>query len=79
MSFKKTTWDDVAKNKCRKKPFMILKKYSGHGTTKLKVECPFCECINILYLWSLAGSGIRCKECGAMFGNDRAAYKFVKR
>lgn len=35
----------------------------GRGT--VQVECPFCGTITLCYVWSLAGSGKKCR-CGAV-------------
>lgn len=38
---------------------------SRFGKSKVDIECPFCREITTAYVWSLAGSGKKCK-CGAL-------------
>lgn len=35
------------------------------GRTTADIECPFCQCVMQVRVWSLAGSGKRC-DCGAL-------------
>lgn len=48
--------------------------YSGsHGKSTALVDCPFCqEKAIIIYVWSFAGGGKKCPNCGAMLSNYNA-------
>lgn len=37
-----------------------------NGRTLAAILCPFCGCTTEAYVWSLAGSGKRCGDCGAL-------------
>lgn len=39
---------------------------SEMGRRRIEVECPFCFATFWAFLWSLAGSGKRCSNCGAL-------------
>jgi len=51
-------------NKKSKKHYAFLLS-SEHGRSQCVIECPFCKHRVTAYLWSLAGSGKMCPECGA--------------
>lgn len=36
-----------------------------NGRTLASILCPFCGCTTEAYVWSLAGSGKRCRGCRA--------------
>ena len=40
------------------------------GRTTVGIECPFCGCAFEAILWSLAGSGKCCPDCGALHSRD---------
>lgn len=48
----------------------------GRGKTKTNVDCPFCNRQVEAYVWSLSGSGKKCK-CGALITRGNA-YKDIK-
>lgn len=45
----------------------------GSGRKLGKVDCPFCETTVDCYLWSISGSGKKCK-CGAIIYKTNASY-----
>ena len=47
---------------------------SEHGRSTVVITCPFCDCDVEAYCWSLAGSGKRCPECGAIHGGWGMTY-----
>ena len=54
---------------------------TGHGTSTLKVICPFCLQATIGYTWNLSGSGKRCESCKnngdyVILGRGSATMKF---
>lgn len=59
------------------RPYVPFGLVSQVGRTRWKIECPYCGQIVVGYLWSLAGSGKRCPECGALHKMDRS-YKSTK-
>lgn len=47
--------------------YRVTGERSGHGKSRIEIECPFCGCRSWAYLWSLYGGGKRCENaaCGA--------------
>lgn len=41
-------------------------KYFDKSGQTIKIRCPFCGIVVKAHVWSLAGSGKRCPECGAV-------------
>lgn len=48
------------------------KKDSRFGRSTAEVLCPFCDFIQKIYIWSFAGCGKRCDNCGVHLGHHRA-------
>lgn len=46
--------------------FSAWRTASGHGTSSGKAKCPCCSAVSDIYLWSFAGSGKRCNNCGVL-------------
>lgn len=44
------------------------KTNSSHGRSKGEVECPCCDSITDIYIWSFAGGGKRCSNCNVFLG-----------
>lgn len=51
------------------RPYKSSKGRTEHGRSTVVIECPFCQTKVTAYVWSLAGSGKKCPECGAIHGN----------
>lgn len=71
----KTTWNDVSAKNVEQKDFIATLFDRKHGKSTIKIVCPFCDTKFFAYIWSLAGIGKRCPDCGAMFGSGGVAYK----
>lgn len=41
---------------------------SNFGRSTVDIKCPYCSAITTAFVWSLAGSGKKCK-CGALHNN----------
>lgn len=52
--------------------------YSNFGTTYIYIRCPHCNGKTRAYVWSLAGSGKKCNDCGAMFTSFGQAWPVKK-
>lgn len=50
---------------------------SGHGTSTVEIVCPFCGTEVEAYIWSLAGGGKKCPECGAIHYNEGFTRKYL--
>ena len=73
----KTTWKDIHKSNCDKRKWYVFYTWGeANGRSRINTMCPFCKKGMSIYLWSLAGSGKRCK-CGALFGPRGYAYKIA--
>jgi len=65
MKYIKTTWDDrKAAEKREHKSTCRNSKQAGKSS--YWITCPFCDKEVIAYVWSIAGGGKRCPNCGAM-------------
>lgn len=51
------------------RPFTVHSRTPENGRSRILAECPFCEALVTIYLWSFAGSGKKRCKCGAMFYN----------
>lgn len=40
-----------------------------NGRSWCYIVCPFCQTRCRAYVWSLAGGGKKCPDCGALHGN----------
>lgn len=49
-----------------------------NGKSSIRIECPFCGASFIAYVWSLAGSGKKCKGCGALHGSFGIATRTIQ-
>lgn len=43
------------------------------GKRRIEIECPFCNATFWAYVWSLAGGGKKCPNCGAKHGSTGQA------
>lgn len=44
------------------------------GKSSISIACPFCDYHFIAYVWSLAGCGKKCPQCGAIHASFGVAY-----
>lgn len=44
------------------------------GRRRIEIECPFCWATFWAYVWSLAGGGKKCPNCGAMHTSYGSAH-----
>lgn len=49
-------------------PYNIIYSVSEMGRSYDVIECPICGCEFQGYIWSLAGSGKKCPQCGTKHG-----------
>ena len=76
------TWDEIGENHGKKGNSITQRRYecyygsSRHGKSTVRIKCPFCDEMNIAYIWSLSGGGKRCEDCGSMFGSHGEAFQY---
>jgi hypothetical protein len=56
--------EKVNDNKMEQRDHEAYNYWSEHGKSTVIIKCPFCQEEVLAYVWSLAGSGKKCK-CGA--------------
>lgn len=54
--------------------FKVLARYSEHGRTSIRIECPFCFARFLAFVWSISGGGKKCPNCGAKHASFGLAY-----
>jgi len=77
IEYRKTSWSDPPW-KTKAKDHERYHFTSEFGRSTDKIICPFCDHPVVVYIWSLAGSGKRCPECGAMHSNYGQSYRRKK-
>lgn len=50
----------------RRTPYKSYGYIGTFGRASVKIVCPFCGTIVTAYIWSLAGGGKKCPDCGAI-------------
>jgi hypothetical protein len=54
--------------------FKMFDVISEMGKRRGSIDCPFCNFRFTAYVWSIAGGGKKCPNCGAMHGSFGQAY-----
>ena len=77
MDFLKTTINDVYNDKIEteQRDYKAYNRCSEFGKSTIDIDCPFCKTTMTAYIWSICGSGKRCKNCGAILSAVTGAHR----
>jgi hypothetical protein len=61
------------------RPYTTRNRVAAMGKSSVMAECPFCGSTVILFLWALAGNGMKRCACGAAMHRDGIARRRAER
>lgn len=78
MKYSKTRADDVGLPDTEARTYTVIRTEARpDGRSMVHIQCPFCNYRVHAFKWSLAGTGKRCQNCGAMIGHLGTAYRVM--